>query len=179
MFFKLRTASLGTLLCTALPGVCFGQKADVGKPNTSAVAPVSTAAHGAPVAADELFVDHGAAGLWQSLQKLHTRASLLMVTAHPDDEDGAMLTYESRGQGAHVTLLTLNRGEGGANVMSANCSMRSAWYERRNCWPRTATTASTNTGLASSTTASRRPKKKPWTSGDTSVFWRTPYASCA
>ena len=120
MFFKLRTVSLGTLLCTALPGACFGQKAGVGKPNTSAVAPASTAAHGAPVAADELFVDHGAAGLWQSLQKLHTRASLLMVTAHPDDEDGAMLTYESRGQGAHVTLLTLNRGESGANVMSPN-----------------------------------------------------------
>ena len=62
--------------------------------------------------------DRGAAGLWQMLLKLHTRASLLMVTAHPDDEDGGMLTYESRGQGARVTLLTLNRGEGGANVMS-------------------------------------------------------------
>src|SRR5260370_7605840 len=43
-----------------------------------------------------------------------------MVTAHPDDEDGGMLVYESRGQGARVALLTLNRGEGGANVMSAN-----------------------------------------------------------
>jgi LmbE family N-acetylglucosaminyl deacetylase len=64
--------------------------------------------------------DRGAAALWQSLKKLHTRASLLMVTAHPDDEDGGMLTYESRGQGARVALLTLNRGEGGANVMSAD-----------------------------------------------------------
>jgi LmbE family N-acetylglucosaminyl deacetylase len=67
-----------------------------------------------------LVFDRGAAALWQSLQKLHTRASLLMVTAHPDDEDGGMLTYESRGQGANVTLLTLNRGEGGANVMSSD-----------------------------------------------------------
>ncbi len=65
-----------------------------------------------------LAVDRGAAGLWQTLKKLHTRASLLMVTAHPDDEDGGMLAYESRGQGARVALLTLNRGEGGANVMS-------------------------------------------------------------
>jgi LmbE family N-acetylglucosaminyl deacetylase len=64
--------------------------------------------------------DRGAAALWQSLQKLRTRASLLMVTAHPDDEDGGMLTYESRGQGVAVTLLTLNRGEGGANVMSSD-----------------------------------------------------------
>jgi LmbE family N-acetylglucosaminyl deacetylase len=68
----------------------------------------------------ELAIDRGAAGLWQSLKKLHTRASLIMVTAHPDDEDGGMLAYESRGQGARVALLTLNRGEGGANVMSSN-----------------------------------------------------------
>jgi LmbE family N-acetylglucosaminyl deacetylase len=70
--------------------------------------------------AHELPINRGSAALWQSLKKLHTRASLLMVTAHPDDEDGGMLTYESRGQGARVDLLTLNRGEGGANVMSAN-----------------------------------------------------------
>jgi LmbE family N-acetylglucosaminyl deacetylase len=67
-----------------------------------------------------LAIDRGTAALWQSLKKLHTRASLIMVTAHPDDEDGGMLAYESRGQGARVALLTLNRGEGGANVMSAN-----------------------------------------------------------
>lgn len=70
------------------------------------------------VAAQPVSFDRGAAAVWQSLQKLHTRASVLMVTAHPDDEDGGMLTYESRGRGARVTLLTLNRGEGGANVMS-------------------------------------------------------------
>src|SRR5512146_826465 len=80
-----------------------------------------TAISGNPgVAAQALPMDRGAAALWQSLQKLHTRASLIMVTAHPDDEDGGMLTYESRGQGARVTLLTLNRGEGGANVMSSD-----------------------------------------------------------
>jgi LmbE family N-acetylglucosaminyl deacetylase len=68
----------------------------------------------------ELPINRGSAAVWQSLKKLHTRASLIMVTAHPDDEDGGMLTYESRGQGARVALLTLNRGEGGANVMSSN-----------------------------------------------------------
>jgi LmbE family N-acetylglucosaminyl deacetylase len=72
----------------------------------------------APADARPLPVDRGSAALWQSLNKLHTRASLLMVTAHPDDEDGGMLTYESRGKGTRVTLLTLNRGESGANVMS-------------------------------------------------------------
>src|ERR1700691_1498325 len=65
-----------------------------------------------------LRVDRGNAALQQSLRKLGTRASLMMIVAHPDDEDGGMLTYESRGQGARVALLTLNRGEGGQNIMS-------------------------------------------------------------
>jgi LmbE family N-acetylglucosaminyl deacetylase len=64
--------------------------------------------------------DRGAAATWQLLKKLHTRASLLMITAHPDDEDGGTLAFESRGLGARTELLTLNRGEGGANVMSAD-----------------------------------------------------------
>jgi LmbE family N-acetylglucosaminyl deacetylase len=65
-----------------------------------------------------LSVDRGSSALLQSLRKLGTRASLMMIVAHPDDEDGGMLTYESRGQGARVALLTLNRGEGGQNIMS-------------------------------------------------------------
>ena len=64
--------------------------------------------------------DRGSVGLAQTLQKLHTRASLTMITAHPDDEDGGMLAYESRGQGVDTTLLTLNRGEGGQNVMTGD-----------------------------------------------------------
>ncbi len=48
------------------------------------------------------------------------RRSVMMIVAHPDDEDGALLTYLSRGLGARVTLLTLNRGEGGQNAMSAD-----------------------------------------------------------
>lgn len=79
--------------------------------------PYSTSIAPATVA-EEIAINRGSTALWQSLKKLHTRASLVMVTAHPDDEDGGVLTYESRGLGARVTLLTLNRGEGGANVMS-------------------------------------------------------------
>jgi LmbE family N-acetylglucosaminyl deacetylase len=65
-----------------------------------------------------LTIDRGAAAVWQSLKKLDTRASLLFFTAHPDDEDGGMLAYESRGQGVRTALVTLNRGESGQNVMS-------------------------------------------------------------
>jgi LmbE family N-acetylglucosaminyl deacetylase len=65
-----------------------------------------------------LQIDRGSAGLWQTLLKLHTRASLLIVVAHPDDEDSGMLTLETRGRGTRTAMLTLNRGEGGQNVMS-------------------------------------------------------------
>ena len=65
-----------------------------------------------------LRIDRGNSALQQSLRKLRTRASLMEIVAHPDDEDGGMLTYESRGLGARVADLSLNRGEGGQNIMS-------------------------------------------------------------
>ncbi|MDI3253988.1 MAG: PIG-L family deacetylase [Bacillota bacterium] len=69
--------------------------------------------------ADTLPQDRGADGLWQTLRKLQTWASLMMIVAHPDDEDDGMLTLESRGAGARVAMLTLTRGEGGQNAMSS------------------------------------------------------------
>src|SRR5438270_11952436 len=58
--------------------------------------------------------------LAEVLRRLHTTARLLHTTAHPDDEDGGMLTLESRGKGDEVMLLTLNRGEGGQNKVGSN-----------------------------------------------------------
>jgi len=72
------------------------------------------------VDAEPLAADQGAAGLELMLKRLRTRASLMMIVAHPDDEDGGMLTYESRGQGARVGMLTLTRGEGGQNVVTGD-----------------------------------------------------------
>ncbi len=63
-------------------------------------------------------LDRGAPGLSRMLAALRTRASMLMITAHPDDEDGGLLTYQTRGLGARAALLTLTRGEGGQNAMS-------------------------------------------------------------
>jgi Uncharacterized proteins, LmbE homologs len=74
----------------------------------------------ASVVVDALPANRGTAALEQDLKKLSTRASLLMIVAHPDDEDGGMLTYESRGQGARVGMLTLTRGQGGQNAMSGD-----------------------------------------------------------
>jgi LmbE family N-acetylglucosaminyl deacetylase len=64
--------------------------------------------------------DRGQADLEQMLRRLRTTASVLYIVAHPDDEDGALLTYLSRGLGARVTLFTLTRGEGGQNAMTGD-----------------------------------------------------------
>ncbi len=64
--------------------------------------------------------DRGQADLEQTLKRLGTTASVLMIVAHPDDEDGALLTYLSRGMGVRATLLTLTRGEGGQNAMTGD-----------------------------------------------------------
>ncbi|HWY23133.1 MAG TPA: PIG-L family deacetylase [Candidatus Acidoferrum sp.] len=70
----------------------------------------------------ELPQDQGALGLRQMLRRLGTTERLMQTVAHPDDEDGGMLTLESRGRGASVLLMTLNRGEGGQNKIGSNLS---------------------------------------------------------
>ncbi|HZQ18661.1 MAG TPA: PIG-L family deacetylase [Terriglobales bacterium] len=64
---------------------------------------------------DPLPQDTGSAGLKQELRRLQNTGRLMMVVAHPDDEDGGLLTLESRGKGVQTLLLTLTRGEGGQN----------------------------------------------------------------
>src|SRR5436190_2666412 len=64
---------------------------------------------------DALPQDTGEAGLKLELRKLQTTGRMMMVVAHPDDEDGGLLTREARGKGVQTLLMTLTRGEGGQN----------------------------------------------------------------
>ena len=66
---------------------------------------------------EQLQVDEGVLGAWHRIRKLGTTASLLHVTAHPDDEHSGMLVLASRGWGGRTALLSLNRGEAGANAV--------------------------------------------------------------
>lgn len=61
--------------------------------------------------------DRGATGLGQMLKRLNTTASALMIGAHPDDEDTALLTYLARGESARTAYLSLTRGDGGQNII--------------------------------------------------------------
>jgi LmbE family N-acetylglucosaminyl deacetylase len=70
----------------------------------------------------EIPQDQGTTGLRLQLLRLGTTARLMQVVAHPDDEDGGMLTLEARGRGVSTLLMTLNRGEGGQNKIGSNLS---------------------------------------------------------
>jgi len=65
----------------------------------------------------EVRENTGSAAAWRALLRLRTTATVMHTTAHPDDEDGALLAWLSRNQGVRTGLLTLNRGEGGANAI--------------------------------------------------------------
>src|SRR5687768_2718855 len=49
------------------------------------------------------------------LRKLDTVGNFMMTTAHPDDENNAMLAYFAHGKGFRTTLVTATHGEGGQN----------------------------------------------------------------
>ena len=61
--------------------------------------------------------DRGALGLTLLLERLRTTASALHTGAHPDDEDSAFIARMARGDRARVAYLSLNRGEGGQNII--------------------------------------------------------------
>ncbi len=102
-----------TILLTAL--MCSGA--------ASAWAQSAKQASAEPVADhyyEPLPQETGAAGLQLMLRRLNTTARMMQVTAHPDDEDGGMLTLEARGKGVSTVLMTLTRGEGGQNKLGSN-----------------------------------------------------------
>lgn len=61
--------------------------------------------------------DYGAMGLAQTLRRINTTASVMMIGAHPDDEDSALLAYLARGENARTAYLSLTRGDGGQNII--------------------------------------------------------------
>src|SRR5467141_3491508 len=57
----------------------------------------------------------GLAETIEAIDSARVTTRILYITAHPDDESGAALTYLARGLHADVALLSLTRGEGGQN----------------------------------------------------------------
>jgi len=59
----------------------------------------------------------GAATVDRALAKLSIHKRLLVVGAHPDDEDTSLIALVARGLGGEAAYLSLSRGEGGQNLI--------------------------------------------------------------
>ncbi len=75
-----------------------------------------------PVAAREVYPleppsSGGLAALDRALVRLAKHQRLLVLAAHPDDEDTALLTWVARGLGGEAAYLSLSRGDGGQNLI--------------------------------------------------------------
>jgi LmbE family N-acetylglucosaminyl deacetylase len=75
------------------------------------VAACSTAPRG--VAAQE----RGAAALGELVDGLGVAPRVLMIAAHPDDEDTRLIAWLARGQHVETAYLSLTRGDGGQNLI--------------------------------------------------------------
>ena len=58
-----------------------------------------------------------AASIQFALERLNTSGSALMIAAHPDDENTALLAWLARGRKVRTGYLSLTRGEGGQNLI--------------------------------------------------------------
>ena len=61
----------------------------------------------------------GAAKTRLAIERLNNTGKLLMIAAHPDDENTALLTYFARGRKLKTGYLSLTRGEGGQNLIGS------------------------------------------------------------
>jgi len=59
----------------------------------------------------------GVVALAEALQGLGVERRVLVIGAHPDDENTALLTLVARGLGGRAAYLSLTRGEGGQNLI--------------------------------------------------------------
>lgn len=98
---KFRPVVLVLVACSLLPGLPARPQGPAGL-GPSPLEPASTG--GLPL------VD-------RALAKLTQHRRLLVVGAHPDDEDTTALALVARGQGGEAAYLSLSRGEGGQNLI--------------------------------------------------------------
>jgi len=61
--------------------------------------------------------ERGAAALGELVAGLGTTARVLMIGAHPDDEDTRLVAWLARGRHVETAYLSLTRGDGGQNLI--------------------------------------------------------------
>jgi len=100
------------LLAAACAPAAAGQSAVASHP-----APPSSYASLATALPRPALEHEGAAAEGLALRRLGRTQRILMIGAHPDDENTALLAELALGHGADVAYLSLTRGEGGQNLI--------------------------------------------------------------
>ena len=62
-------------------------------------------------------VEKGAASLGSTLNSLGNTSRVLVIGAHPDDEDTQLIAWLARGRHVETAYLSLTRGDGGQNLL--------------------------------------------------------------
>jgi len=116
----------------------------------------------------------GIAALDHALRGLDQDKRVLMIAAHPDDENTDLITFLSRGAGADVAYLSLSRGEGGQNFIGTELGPALGLLRSQELL-----SSRTSTSPAPSTSGSRRRSPRGSDSGPATRRWRTWCASSA
>ncbi|MGE5101022.1 MAG: PIG-L family deacetylase, partial [Deltaproteobacteria bacterium] len=61
--------------------------------------------------------ERGAAALGEAIEGLGTTGRVLMIGAHPDDEDTQLISWLATGRHVETAYLSLTRGDGGQNLI--------------------------------------------------------------
>ncbi len=83
------------------------------RPILTALASLALVAAPRPASGQE----RGAVALDQLVRGLTTTGRVLVIGAHPDDEDTQFIAWLARGHQVHVAYLSLTRGDGGQNII--------------------------------------------------------------
>ena len=81
--------------------------------------PIVAGAFATAVQAQPLVSGEGRAALGVALRALNSTGVFMVITAHPDDENNALLARLSKGEGHRTVLLSATRGDGGQNEIGA------------------------------------------------------------
>src|SRR5687768_14823623 len=81
------------------------------------VVAIGCAVPGISAAQQPATSDRGAIALGELIAGLGTSARVLMIGAHPDDEDTQLIAFLARGRHVETAYLSLTRGDGGQNLI--------------------------------------------------------------
>ncbi len=108
-----RRLATALLFGALAPTLTLAQQPSAAPASIRSVAPAA----GAPVDVVVQPRDLGASTLGAALQSIGTTARVLMIAAHPDDEDTNLIAWLARGRHVEMAYLSLTRGDGGQNLI--------------------------------------------------------------